>query len=552
MNAIKLFHSARHTKPKQLSHRIRLTLKRKLALKNASSLKKEFLNASIPELSLKADLPILMPMRTRQFKKADGRYSFCFLNHTESFSELDWQPKHVSHLWLFNLHYMEYLEGLNDELFVELVESWLQNNPPYEARYWAEGWNAFVLSIRIVVWMQQLNLRPQLNDTFKTKVLNSIVQQSRFLSNNLELDLTGNHLLKNIKALLWAGAYFDMPEATDWLELGQKLLKEELAEQILDDGLHFERSPSYHAQVFVDLLECYVCLPNNALKASLYERLACAAQALADTTHPDELPSLFNDGGLHMAYSPQACLAAWQKLSNEPTKARSVFALKDAGYFGLRTEDLYFIVDAGDMGPAYLPGHAHGDIFSFELSLKGKRVIVDAGTFEYSQGAKRDYARSTKAHNTVTLDNQDQAEFWSAFRVARRAKVSLKNYQAKPEGFSLTAQHDGFSRLKGQAIHERHVEVSPKSIRIKDAIQKGDGQTVTARLLLHPDCYIQENAEGYLITRDDAQLRLKSKARISLEDASYYPDFGLEFSAKQLILHYGVAPCEAEFSLEVS
>ncbi len=552
MNAIKLFHSARHTRAKQLSHRIRLTLKRKLALKNASSLKKEFLNASIPELSLKTDLPILMPMRTGQLKKEDGHYKFCFLNHSKSFAELDWQPKEASHLWLFNLHYMEYLEDVSDELFVELVESWLADNPPYEAHYWAEGWNAFVLSIRIVVWMQQLSLRPNLNKPFKSKVLSSIVQQSRFLSENLELDLTGNHLLKNIKALLWAGAYFDTTEATDWLELGQKLLKEELAEQILDDGLHFERSPSYHAQVFVDLLECYVCLPNSALKASLYERLACAAQALADTTHPDGLPSLFNDGGLHMAYSPQACLAAWQKLSSEPTKPRSVFALKAAGYFGLRTEDLYFIIDAGAMGPAYLPGHAHGDIFSFELSLKGKRMIVDAGTFEYSQGAKRDYARSTKAHNTVTLDDQDQAEFWSAFRVARRAKVSLKDYQAKPEGFSLTAQHEGFSRLKGQAIHERQVELDRKNIRIKDVIKKGEGQTVTARLLLHPDCYIKEDPEGYLITRDDASLRLKSKARISLEDATYYPDFGLEFATKQVVLHYGVAPCEAEFSLELS
>ena len=35
--------------------------------------------------------------------------------------------------------------------------------------------------------------------------------------------------------------------------------------------------------------------------------------------------------------------------------------------------------DAGDIGPDYQPGHAHGDMLSFELSLNGHRVIVDSG-----------------------------------------------------------------------------------------------------------------------------------------------------------------------------
>ena len=30
-----------------------------------------------------------------------------------------------------------------------------------------------------------------------------------FLRNNLELDIQGNHLIKNIKALLWASSFFD-------------------------------------------------------------------------------------------------------------------------------------------------------------------------------------------------------------------------------------------------------------------------------------------------------------------------------------------------------
>ena len=69
---------------------------------------------------------------------------------------------------------------------------------------------------------------------------------------------------------------------------------------------------------------------------------------------------------------------------------------------------MFLIVDGGPVGPDYLPAHAHADIFSFELSLEGQRFVVDAGVFEYAAGEWRDFARSTAAHNTMTLDDRDQ------------------------------------------------------------------------------------------------------------------------------------------------
>ena len=72
--------------------------------------------------------------------------------------------------------------------------------------------------------------------------------------------------------------------------------------------------------------------------------------------------------------------------------------------------------------PDYLPAHGHGDIFSFELSLDGRRVVVDGGTSSYEAGHERDWARSTRAHNTVEIAGADQCEFFGAFRVGRRGR----------------------------------------------------------------------------------------------------------------------------------
>ena len=118
---------------------------------------------------------------------------------------------------------------------------------------WRDSHNSYALSLRVVVWMQQLARAPALAGARGRRASPS---RYGFWHDNLETDLGGNHLVKNIKALIWASAFFAGPEAARWRRKGLRLLRRALDEQILPDGVHFERSPSYHAQVFADLLEC--------------------------------------------------------------------------------------------------------------------------------------------------------------------------------------------------------------------------------------------------------------------------------------------------------
>src|SRR5690606_41051676 len=57
--------------------------------------------------------------------------------------------------------------------------------------------------------------------------------------------------------------------------------------------------------------------------------------------------------------------------------------------------------------------------------LEFRRVLFRSGISTYQISPRRDYERSTKAHNTVTIDDQDTAEVWSGFRVGRRPTVNL-------------------------------------------------------------------------------------------------------------------------------
>ena len=69
-------------------------------------------------------------------------------------------------------------------------------------------------------------------------------------------------------------------------------------------------------------------------------------------------------------------------------------------------QDAVAIGDIGNVGPDYIPGHAHADTLSFEMSVFDMRFIVNSGTSVYGLGAERLRQRGTAAHSTVVIDGR--------------------------------------------------------------------------------------------------------------------------------------------------
>ena len=447
----------RHIPPSKLARRIGLSVRRKL---RDHWVVDEPTDASPPDRAPSPPWP-LFAAREGMIDPHGDVALFTFLGHVEKlripdidFSRPGRGPEFQ--LWRMNLHYMEYLEGVPDLLWAGLVGAWIDANPPRLRGAWKDSWNSYALSIRVVVWMQELVRRAdRLPAGVVARAEASLARQLRFLVDNLETDLGGNHLIKNIKALIWASAYFSGPEAARWRTIGVELLQAELAQQILDDGMHYERSPSYHCQVFADLLEIRHALGGDPLGGNLDDALHRMAQVTADLTHPDGRVALFNDAGLDMAYAPAECLSVYELLFKRRPAPRQVFALERAGYFGLRTDGSYFIVDCGRIAPDDLPAHGHGDILSFEWSVAGQRIIVDQGVFEYISGERRRRSRTAESHNTLCFEGADQADFFGAFRCGRRPNVKILKYEPSEDGFVLEGTHDGFAHLDGAPRHIR-------------------------------------------------------------------------------------------------
>jgi hypothetical protein len=159
------------------------------------------------------------------------------------------------------------------------------------------------------------------------------------------------------------------------------------------------------------------------------------------------------------------------------------------------------VADAGDPCPDELPAHAHADALSFELSVSGQRMIVDAGMFEYQAGIWRDFMRGTAAHNTIMVDGQDQSEVWSSFRVGRRARVTAR-YWAEQEGVRvLEADHDGYQATLG-VRHRRWIARIDQRFFVVSDLLEGDGEHEARSFIhLHPDATV-----GDASISDDARL----------------------------------------------
>jgi uncharacterized heparinase superfamily protein len=391
------------------------------------------------------------------------------------------------------------------------------------------------VSLRAAVWIQQLALRGERVDSAaRETMVASLAQQIRFLDANLETDIGGNHLIKNIKSLILASSFFVGPEAERWRARGVRLLAQQLPQQILRDGMHFERSPSYHCQVFADLLECRQALDGDPIHGGLDDALARMAQVAADLAHPDGHVAQFNDAGLSMAYLPGECLDAYADIYGKSPAPRRIFALVDAGYFGLRSDVSYLVVDCGRIAPDELPAHGHGDVASFEWSVAGQRVFVDQGVYEYFAGDRRQRSRSAASHNTLCFDGADQADFFGSFRCGRRPNVEVLAYDSRNDGFTLEATHDGFRNLPGSPRHIRRFEVAADRIDLEDRIEGTPDRPTSIGFLLHPAVDVEISGQEARLRFAGTDIALSSSRPIGVEETVWWPDMGAEQQTKRL------------------
>lgn len=445
--------------------------------------------------------------------KEDG---FTFLNRSHSFAgEIEWDFSEFGKLWTYNLAYFEYLnqENISQEEGLKLINSFIdQSNNLHDAL------EPFPISLRAINWIKFLLY----HDVRSTKIDASLYAQYKILIDNLEYHILGNHLLENGFSLLFGAYYFnDVLLHTK----AKKVLVKELDEQILKDGAHFELSPMYHQIMLFRLLDCVNLLQNNkqeedlAFLEFLHNKASLMLGWLKKITFNDGSIPLLNDSANAIAPKSEQLFEYAARLNINVQE----MDLKECGYRKFQNEKYECIVDVGDIGPDYIPGHAHADTFNFELHLDNKPFIVDTGISTYETNERRSIERSTRSHNTVEIDEISQSEVWGSFRVANRANVV-----ALQEGVnSIKAVHNGYEK-KLNALHEREFMFNDESLKITDRIISDKKHKAVARIHFHPS--VDEEKIRRHIALEESAYRIG--------EYHYAPEFNLLQRAKVLEVEF--------------
>lgn len=435
---------------------------------------------------------------------------------------VDWTAV-PSTLWAYHLHYLEALRdpSIPPDDRERLLDDWIRRHPPGAG----VPWDPFPVSLRVV---NAIRMYLEADRRPPERVVESLARHALWLEGVLERDVGANHLFKNGVALAWAGRVLSGPHAARWRRIGDEVVVRGLAEQLLGDGFHYERSPGYHAVLVEDLLglaEISCFDPADGLRGPVSESLRSASKALASVLHDDGGIALFNDAALDQVPSVAALLRDAATRTGDPDAGVALErGLQVSGLLRLRGSNTLAIFDAGEIGARRQPGHAHADTLSFEMSGWGRRLVLDAGTHGYAESPFRAYVRGTPAHNTVTVDGHDQSEMWGVFRVGRRARP----FDVVSGEREAAASHDGYRFLPGAPMHRRMLRLIDGDVwSIEDAITGSGVHEAVWRLRFAPGSDVRVEQRVVEARVGPVKLTLRSDGpSFALEDGLYFPRFG--------------------------
>lgn len=455
--------------------------------------------------------------------------------------------------------------------FVKQLDNWIDVNPFIHSINWGCVMDVAIRAVNWIVAFAMFANSSHLVDEFKKKFFISLFEHGFFIYNNPKINKINNHnhYLSELCGLIYIAIIFqDISNTKKWLNKGVSELYREIRTQILPTGPSYERSVNYHRLVLEMLSSTIILLSRNNIEvpSDIWLRLEKMFEFVMYYLKPDGSAPIIGDQddgrflpfGLQKNIDHRYLLTLGSILFNRSdfkkysdgfnpasffhlgSQAKKKFediqsckncltsrAFKDAGFYVLRISNNYMFINiSGKSRYNEIPSgtHTHSDLLSFVLSVNGKNILIDPGTYLYSADPEfRKQFRSTKMHNTLTVDNEDQniiseKILWD---FKRNAIPKLNKWESTPDYDLFDAEHTGYNRLENPAIHRRKIVFDKKGMswNITDYITgKGDHEY---NLFFHLD--------------EQIDFHILNKHRIKLADSSNIIfDFKADFDFKIL------------------
>ena len=440
-----------------------------------------------------------------------------------------WEPNR--HLFLVTLAQAYALTSNHKYLnsIKAYLSSWIEQCPYLMGANWV---SSLELAIRLINWSITWKMIGGANSPifdskegkiFKENWLRNIFEHSCFIANYFSrFSSANNHLIGEAAGLYVASIIWPYWQTSAvWERQAKEILESEVVKQTWRDGVNKEQAISYQQFVldflliaaltgkqsdsvfsdqfwqvisqmiaylaaiidvgnnipmFGDADDGYVVQLSQQPEFNHYVSLITTGKLLFDEAIPKPLPGKLDDKTIWML-GASAKGEADNKDGLCQTGIRQSFP--DGGYWILgdsfnTPSEVKAVVDCGSLGYLSIAAHGHADSLSLYLSVSGKEFLIDPGTYSYhTEREWREYFRGTRAHNTITVDGQDQSVITGNFMWGKKAVSACTHWKNEESVTMFKGEHNGYMRLADPVLHTREVNYDKKRCvyRIEDIIE---------------------------------------------------------------------------------
>jgi uncharacterized heparinase superfamily protein len=454
------------------------------------------------------------------------------------------------HQWLVTLAQAWRLSQREEyaEACFRYLDAWMRDNPRGLGINWA---SSLEVALRIVSWCWALTLlegSPAASRDRVPQVVEVLAAHAAHVERYLSEYFSPNtHLTGEALGLFYAGVLLpEQREARSWRERGATILEREISRQVLEDGVYFEQATCYQRYTIEIYLHFLILARRAGLAVSpgvgvaVQRMLDCllamrhprgAMPQMGDADGGCLLPltrrepgdlrglfavaaSFFGRGDYAWAAGGPAPEVVWllgdqgrrvfealapRRPSTRPSRlfAEGGHAVMSSGW---DPEAHHLVFDVGPLGCRVSGGHGHADLLSIGCSVFGEPCIVDPGTYVYTAAPEwRNHFRSTRAHSTATVDEQDQANPVGSFAWATRPSARLRRWRSTSAFDYADAEHDAYVCSGDPVVHRRRVLfLKPRCFVLVDELAGAAAHRVDLRFQLAPSLPVRVDPTGWV------------------------------------------------------
>jgi hypothetical protein len=483
-------------------------------------------------------------------------------------------------LFLTDLAY-QYSKTKNDGLIAIIqshISSWIKENPYLCGVNW---YSNIEVNIRLINWYYCWQLLDVENLSKTNIAFGKFVRQTWLPAIYIHCvysyqhpslySSANNHLIAEYAGLFVASQLWKFKESEKWSRYAKAGLEKEIRQQHSENGINKEEAAEY-IQFITDffLVSFLVGEKYNNRFSFIYKdylrRIFHYIKQIADVegnclmygdsddgyvlkigkeNYPNNFLSLLTTGAILLnepklkhskcCFDDKTNLLlgnksdVFKQLKSE-YNPESVF-YPDEGHFIFRNKNIFLHFDTAPLGYLSIAGHGHADALSVILTVDGIPVIVDSGTYTYHTHKEwRKYFAGTLAHNTICVDNENQAKLMGPTLWVRHYRTTVLKYESDSKKDFVLAEHNGY--ISKGINHKRSIFFNKveNSFDITDDIDfsKESSHFFQVPLHFHPDIspVLNENSIRITMEKSIINITLDEQVQYVLLRGSRYPILG--------------------------